>query len=155
MRLALLATVCLLSACQSAFHHDHAGENVATLTFSSDDLPAQPVICVAGEGFRETRTAVGRDGYKILDDLNEAMKKSPEVSARVAASENTVAGFRYRDSARTAEKSRCRTAMRFRTEPGQHYRVRLEDNRCTVSVTQQSGDEWLPHPATAEAWQCQ
>ena len=155
MRLALLASVCLLSACQSAYHHDHVGEAAATLHFGSDDLPAQPVICVAGEGFRETRMAVGRDGYKILTDLNEAMKKSPEVSAQIQASASTVAGFRYRDSARTAEKSRCRTAMRFATEPGQHYRLRLEDNRCAVSVTRQSGDEWQPHPATVADWQCQ
>ena len=143
MRLALLASVCLLSACQSAYHHDHVGEAAATLHFGSDDLPAQPVICVAGEGFRETRMAVGRDGYKILTDLNEAMKKSPEVSAQIQASASTV------------EKSRCRTAMRFATEPGQHYRLRLEDNRCAVSVTRQSGDEWQPHPATVADWQCQ
>jgi hypothetical protein len=83
------------------------------------------------------------------------MKKSPEVSAQVAASETTVAGFRYRDSARTAEKSRCRTAMRFVTEPGQHYRLRLDDNQCTVSVSRQSGEEWLPHSATVADWQCQ
>lgn len=155
MRLALLATVCLLSACQSTFHHDHVGDNAATLHFSSDDLPAQPVICVAGDGFRDTRTAVGRDGFKILTDLNEAMRKSPEVSAQVAASAATVAGFRYRDSARTAERSRCRTAMRFVTEPGQHYRLRLEDNQCTVSVSRQNGEEWQPHSATVADWHCQ
>lgn len=155
MRLALLATTCLLTACQSMFHQDYAGDNAAILTFSSDDLPAQPVICVPGEGFRETSFSVGRDGYKILNDLNEAMKKSPEVVVKVQASGETLAGFRYRDSARTAEKSRCRIAMRFSSEPGEHYQLRLDDDRCAVSVTRLSGTEWLPHAATPGAWHCE
>jgi hypothetical protein len=157
MRLALLATLVLLTACQNSFHTDHNASDAVTLIFSSNDLPAQPAICVPGTGFRDTRFAVGRAGSKILDDLNEAMKKSAEVTATVAASDTLVAGFRYRDSGRAgAEKNRCRRAVRFAAETGQTYHLRLDDAAsCAVSVTQSRGEEQVRVDAENSDWICQ
>ena len=155
MRVVLLVGVILLAGCQLAFHQDYPGEDAATLVFTSDDLPAQPVICVPGEGFRDTRIAVGRGGMKILDDLNEAMKKATEVTVQVAASDRVVAGFRYREGARAGDKQRCRTAHAFQAEPGATYQLMLgKGDDCPLTVHLAGEDGWQPHPSQPTDWTC-
>ena len=154
MRIALLAAVCLLSACQSGRHIDHTGEDAATLVFSSDGLPAQPVICVPGKGLQETALSVGLDGYKALEDLNEAMKKSPEVRASVAAGTSVTAGFRYTRRDRFS-RDRCVVMVRFDTEAGETYQLHLEKApECTISATRVDGDKRVPLTVSESAATC-
>lgn len=144
MRFALLAVICMLSACQSARHIDYASEAAVTLIFSSDDLAAQPIICVPGKGIQETSVAVGIGGYKIFDDLNEAMNKSPEVHATVAPDSAVIAGFRYSQRSRAAGRKRCERMVSFDAIAGQTYQLRLESSpRCTITATRQDGDSWV------------
>ena len=143
MRIALLAVVCLLSACQSGRHLDHAGEDAATLVFSSDDLPAQPIICVPGKGLQETGLSVGIGGYKALEDLNEAMKKSPEVRASVAAGDTVTAGFRYTRRDRF-HRDRCQNMVSFEAVAGETYQLRLESSpACAITATRLDGESWV------------
>ncbi|MEE4249781.1 MAG: hypothetical protein V2I38_04270, partial [Alcanivoracaceae bacterium] len=144
MRFALLAVIFLLSACQSGRHADYASEDAVTLIFSSDDLAAQPIICIPGEGIRETPMSVGIGGYKILDDLNEAMKKSPEVTATVAPDSPVIAGFRYSQRGRIVARKRCERMVSFEASAGQTYQLRLESSpTCTITATRQEGDSWV------------
>lgn len=155
MRVALLVGVTLLAGCQLKFHQDYQGDDAATLLFSSDDLAAQPVICVPGEGFRDTRVAVGRGGMKLLDDLNEAMGKSPEVKVQVAASDTLVAGFRYQRGGRHEERQRCRAAHAFQVEAGKTYQLMLgKGNDCPLTVSVTGDDGWQPHPSQVTDWSC-
>ena len=143
MRIALLAAVCLLSACQSGRHIDHAGEDAATLVFSSDDLPAQPIICVPGKGLQVTGLSVGIGGYKALEDLNEAMKKSPEVRASVAAGSSVTAGFRYTRRDRF-NRDRCQSMVSFDAVAGETYQLRLEKSpECAITTTRLDGESWV------------
>lgn len=140
MRIALLATLCLLAACQSGRHIDHTGEDAATLVFSSDGLPAQPVICVPGKGLQETPLSVGLGGYKALEDLNEAMKKSSEVHARVATGSAVTAGFRYTRRDRF-HRDRCLGLIRFDAVAGATYQLRLEKSpECGITATRLDGE---------------
>ena len=143
MRIALLAALCLLSACQSGRHVDHTGEDAATLVFSSDGLPAQPVICMPGKGLQETALSVGLDGYKALEDLNEAMKKSPEVRVSVAAGSPVTAGFRHTRRDRF-NRDRCLGLIRFDAVAGETYQLRLEKSpQCSITATRLAGEEWV------------
>lgn len=147
MRIALLAAVCLLAACQSGRHIDHTGDNAATLVFSSDGRPAQPVICVPGKGLQETALSVGLDGYKALEDLNEAMKKSPEVQASVAAGTSVIAGFRYTRRDRF-DRDRCLGLIRFDAVAGETYQLRLEKSpECGITATRLDGENWVEQEA--------
>ncbi len=147
MRIALLAAVCLLSACQSGNHIDYTGEDAATLVFSSDDLPAQPVICVPGKGLQETSLSVGLGGYKALEDLNEAMKKSPEVRTSVAAGTAVTAGFRYTRRDRF-DRDRCLGLIRFDAVAGETYQLRLEKSpECGITTTRLDGENWVEQEA--------
>tara|TARA_Y100001972_G_scaffold104779_1_gene131905 strand:- start:593 stop:1063 length:471 start_codon:yes stop_codon:yes gene_type:complete len=144
MRFALLAMVFMLSACQSNRHVDYVSEDAVTLVFSSDDLPAQPIICVPGVGIRETAIAVGLGGNKLFDDLSEAMKKSPEVHATVASGAPVIAGFRYTQRSRIAARKRCERMVSFDAIAGQTYQLRLEAfPMCTITATRQEGDDWV------------
>ena len=155
MRVVLLVGVILLAGCQLAFHQDYSGEDAATLVFSSDDLPAQPVICVPGEGFRDTRIAVGRGGMKMLDDLNEAMKKSPEVEVSIPAGRDVIAGFRHRSLERPGDRDGCRQAVRLSPSANARYRLHLEDgDRCLISTSQWQNEQWQPLAAETVAWDC-
>lgn len=144
MRFALLAAALLLSACQSSRHIDYASEDAITLIFSSDDLAAQPIICVPGEGIRQTSLSVGIGGYKILEDLNEAMKKSAEVHATIAPKSPVIAGFRYTQRGSVKPRKRCETMVSFEASPGQSYKLRLESSpACTITAMRQDGDNWV------------
>lgn len=147
MRIALLAAIFLLSACQSGRHIDHVGEDSATLVFSSDDLPAQPVICMPGKGLQETSLSVGIGGYKVLDDLNEAMKKSAEVRASVPAGTPVTAGFRYTRRDRF-DRDRCLRLIRFDAVAGETYQLRLEKSpECGITATRLDGENWVEQEA--------
>lgn len=154
MRIALLAAACLLSACQSGRHIDHTGEDTATLVFSSDNLPAQPIICVPGKGLQETALSVGLGGYKALEDLNEAMKKSPEVRARVAAGSSVTAGFRYTRRNRFS-RDRCQGLVRFDAVAGKAYQLRLEKApECGITATRLDGESWVEQEAQESTATC-
>ena len=145
MRFTLLVAITfLLGACQSNRHVDYTEADAITVVFSSDDLPAQPIICVPGEGIRETSMAVGLGGYKMLDDLNEAMKKSPEVRVTLPPGTPVIAGFRYSQRERIAARKRCERMVSFDAEQGQTYQLRLEKSpQCTITATRLQDDSWV------------
>ena len=155
MRFALLAMVFMLSACQSNRHVDYVSEDAVTLVFSSDDLAAQPIICVPGKWIQETPMSVGIGGYKVLDDLNEAMKKSPEVRATVASGTPVIAGFRYSQRSRIAARQRCERMVSFDAVAGQTYRLHLEKSPiCTITATRQEGEDWVKQDVLSSKPSC-
>ena len=144
MRIVLLATFCLLAACQSGRYLDHRGSDAATLVFASDDLTAQPLICAPGKGLQKTPLAIGLGGYKMLEDLNETMKKSPEVRASVATDSSVVAGFQHSQRGRSSPRKQCRVMARFDAAAGQTYRLRLEKSPvCAITVSRLEHDKWV------------
>ncbi|MCC1496519.1 hypothetical protein [Alcanivorax sp. 1008] len=155
MRFALLAAIFMLSACQSSRHADYAGEDAITLIFSADDIAAQPIICIPGEGIRETPLSVGIGGYKILEDLNEAMKKSPEVRATIMPESPVIAGFRYTQRSSVAPRKRCERMVSFEASAGQTYQLRLEKSpMCTITATRLEGESWVEQDIIDSAPSC-
>ena len=137
----LLIAALLLSACESAFYQDQfypaaSGDDTVELLFSSDGLPVQPLICLPGSGWRATPQAVGRGEGKVFDDLNKVLGKAREVSIRVPAGE-VLAGFRYRESGRYTDPSRCQVEAGFVAEAGDRIQLlfrRDDQGQCRVDV---------------------
>lgn len=137
----LLITMLLLTACQSAvyqnqFYPPASGEDSAELVFSSDDLAVQPLICLPGSGWRPTAEAVGRGDSKVFDDLNKVLRKAREVTVRVPAGE-IQAGFRYRESGRYADHSRCQVDGAFSAQAGERIQLlfrRDDGGQCLLEA---------------------
>jgi hypothetical protein len=149
----LVITTLAISGCQP-LHRDANPAHGATLMFTSDNLPAQPVIC-SENGFQETRMAVGRSGLKVLSDLNERLGKAEQVNAIIDAGQGVTAGFKTRRGSRPGSKSRCKIATRFDTEPGGRYQLHLkQENTCVIEVFQLTDAQPLPHPSSTVSWRC-
>ncbi|MFN3712636.1 MAG: hypothetical protein ACK4SX_03135 [Alcanivoracaceae bacterium] len=144
MKYVLLAALGLLSACQSAHYANYSGDDSATLVFTSDGVTAQPVICAAEKQLRNTDLSVGLGGYKMLEDLNEAMKKSPEVRTMIPANSTVTAGFRHSQRGRLEARKLCLRTVSFDSVTGETYRLHLEKSpACAISAFRLDGDVWV------------
>jgi hypothetical protein len=156
MKYALLASLALLGGCQSAHYSNYGGEDAATLVFSSDGVTAQPVICVAGKGLVKTDLSVGLGGYKMLEDLNEAMKKSPEVSARIPGGATVTAGFRQVQRGRFEPRKVCLRTVSIDSAAGETWRLHLEKSpACTITAFRLDGETWLEQSVKPGDEDCQ
>ena len=87
-RIAFITCVAALTGCQHFSYQPPYGDDIAEITFTSNDVPAQPSICVPGEGFQATEYSIAQKpiGGDAMNDLLSAMKKSVEVSTTLQAS---------------------------------------------------------------------
>jgi len=143
--LIILASALMLGACQSNFYHHEPESDAATLIFSSNNQAVQPMVCVPGQGFKDTRYAVGRGGSQLADELAEALNKRIEVEATVTPSAHTLVAFRFRQSKRSGIADRCRIAAAFPTQAGETYQVRFirEFSTCRISVISRDDEKEL------------
>ena len=121
------------------------GDDTAEITFTSNDTAAQPVICVPGEGFQSTDYSIAQQpiGGDSMNELMEAMKKSPEVRASVAAGSSVTAGFRYTRRDRF-NRDRCQSMVSFDAVAGETYQLRLEKSpECAITTTRLDGESWV------------
>jgi len=150
--LIILASALMLGACQSSFYNHVPESDAATLVFSSNNQAVQPMVCVPGQGFKDTRYAVGRSGSQLSDELAEVLHKRNEVEVTVNPSEHTVVAFRFRQANRSGRANRCRVATTFPTQAGQAYQVRFirESSACHISVIPLDDQEKLPIDDTSQ-----
>ena len=139
------AIALLFTGCQhfSSYQQPY-GDNTAEITFTSNDTAAQPVICVPGEGFQSTEFSNSQRpiGGVSLNELMEAMKKSPEVTTSLEASQQARIGILYNQkSTNSTKRDRCRVALQFEALAGEHYQAKFSfsQGQCGLSLTDSRG----------------
>jgi hypothetical protein len=154
--IALLSFV-TLAGCQGMSYQEPADGPGASLTFTSDRVSAQPMVCVPGKGFKPTRIALSRhdSDNESLKDLNEAVKKAPRVTINVPAGKPLTIGVKYEKPASMGGvRDRCRVAVRFSPVAGGTYRAHFvrPGDQCGLSVT--TDDNAVVDDAVIAPWQC-
>lgn len=155
-RLAFITFAIALSGCQHFNYQPPYGDDTAQITFTSNDTPAQPAICVPGEGFQSTEYSIAQKpiGGDALNELMETMKKSVEVTTTLTPSTQTRIGVSYnqQNSAGTS-RDRCKIALQFEAVAGEHYQAKFDYSRsqCGLSITDSSGQS---ADAVQIDWKC-
>ena len=142
--LALALSTFLLAGCQHLSYSPAEGENTATVVFTSENIAVQPMVCVPGKGFKATEFAVSHQPYdsEFFTQLNETLKKQPQVTTTVPAGESIRLGFSYTEKDATDKgpgvKDRCKVAILFKPTAGDQYAAHfsLADGECAMSLTQ-------------------
>ncbi len=143
MKTATLGTLLLLlfvSGCARFAYQPASGDNTASVTFSSDGIGVQPMICVPGKGFKATEISVASNDSdsEFVTQVNEALKKQPEVTTLVPGDNDTRVGFSYAEDKKAAgTRERCKVAVFFRARAGAHYRAHfsLPGGQCALTLT--------------------
>lgn len=151
------ALLTLLSGCQALSYQPPTGEDTASITFTSDNIAVQPVVCVPGKGFRPTREALAHAPFEseFFSELNANLKKSKEVTVDVTTtSGQVVVGFVMQRRQDNGPRDRCKVAVRLPVSKGDHHHVHfsLENGHCGVRAQDNTGTpvtDALPVP-----WQC-
>ena len=134
-RLAFIACAFALSGCQHFSYQPPYGDDTAQITFTSNDLPAQPAICVPGEGFK-------------------SMKKSVEVTTTLNASSQARIGVSYNQQKNGGtSRDRCKIALLFEAIAGEHYQAKFDysGSQCGLSLTDSNGQS---ADAVQIDWEC-
>ncbi|ASK33133.1 hypothetical protein [Alloalcanivorax mobilis] len=150
-----LISLALLSGCSVMQYQPPAGGDTATVTFTSNNLAAQPMVCVPGAGFRATDTALSQKPFdsKAFDEVIKTMNKAGEVTTTVAASPNTRVGVVLNKRQGNMGRDRCKVAAQFSTEAGGNYRVNFTRNndQCGLEVR---GEDGSRADAVPVDWDC-
>src|SRR5690606_28508358 len=110
-----LLSLTLLTGCQALSYQPPAGSDTATITFTSDNIAVQPVICVPGSGFRSTSMALAHKPFQseFFDELNAGLRKADSVTTQIATRSGSVqVGFILQKVQREGMTKRCKTAAR-------------------------------------------
>ncbi len=157
MRPILLASlVALASGC--SHYHGPEGSDTATVVFTSNNVAAQPMVCVPGKGFQSTRYALSRNPFdsEAISQLNETLRKSAEVPASLPAGEPVRVGVQFRETREMGNPApfRCNAAVRFTPQAGATYSVHFvrDGSQCGLGVSLADG---TPAPDAVRApWEC-
>ena len=92
----LLLPALMLAGCQMLNYQEPGGEDTATVVFTGNEA-AQPVVCVAGRGFKDTKTSVAVKPWdtNAFNELFKTMRKAEQVPVAVAADGQTRIGVVY------------------------------------------------------------
>lgn len=155
-RLAFIACAFALSGCQHFSYQPPYGDDTAQITFTSNDLPAQPAICVPGEGFKSTEYSIAQKpiGGDAMNDLLETMKKSVEVTTTLNASSQARIGVSYNQQKNGGtSRDRCKIALLFEAIAGEHYQAKFDysGSQCGLSLTDSNGQS---ADAVQIDWEC-
>src|SRR5690606_5663634 len=94
--LAVFTLLTLLAGCQALSYQPPTGDDTASITFTSDNIAVQPVICVPGSGFRSTSMALAHKPFQseFFDELNAGLRKAESVTTDVSTiSGSALVGF--------------------------------------------------------------
>ncbi len=155
-RLAFIACGIVLSGCQHFGYQPPYGDDIAQITFTSNDVPAQPAICVPGKGFQSTEYSIAQKpiGGDALNDLLETMKKSVEVTTAMQPSKQARIGVVYNQKSNTSMKrDRCKIALQFEAVAGEHYQAKFDysHSQCGLALTDSNGQR---ADAVQIDWEC-
>lgn len=147
----------LLTGCQALSYQPPSGSDTATITFTSDNIAVQPVICVPGSGFRSTSMALAHKPFQseFFDELNAGLRKAESVTTRISTTSGSVqVGFILQKVQREGMSQRCKTAARFPVQAGAQYQAHFlyENSHCGIQIKDASGAPLVD--AIATPWQC-
>lgn len=152
----LVSLVALASGC--SHYHGPEDNNAATVVFSSNNVAAQPMICVPGSGFQSTRYALSRNPFDAdaITQLNDTLRKSPEVPATVPADTPVRLGVQFQEHRQKGGPApfRCNAAVRFTPQAGVTYSAHFirDGNQCGLGISLADG---TPAPdAVRVPWEC-
>lgn len=155
MNIAILLPLALLGGCGVLPYDPPSGPHSATLTFTSDDLAAQPMICVTGAGFQATGTSLAHKPWPgpAFDEAMKTLKKADRVTTTVASGPDTRVGVMLNLRQAQQSRERCKAAVRFNAQPGAHYRIDFtrDHHRCGLEV---HGEDGVHVDAVPIAWRC-
>ena len=144
----------LLAGCARFAYQPAQGTDVADVTFTSDGISVQPMVCVPGKGFKGTEYSVARtDGGEVVSQLNEAMRKKTAVTTQVAAGSNRI-GFSFTESESSAgTRERCKIAVFFDAVAGAHYQAHfsMPGEQCALALTSEDDSQLEP---VVVPWEC-
>ena len=157
MRPILLASlVALASGC--SHYHGPEGSDAATVVFTSNNVAAQPMVCVPGEGFQATRYALSRNPFDsdAITQLNDTLRKSAEVPATLPAGEPVRLGVQFQEKRNKDAPApfRCNAAVRFTPQAGATYSAHFirDGQQCGLGISLADG---TPAPdAVRVPWEC-
>lgn len=155
--LTTVALLALLGGCQALSYQPPTGDDTASITFTSDNVAVQPVICVPGKGFRSTGMALAHKPFEsgFFDELNAGLRKAESVTTDITtASGTSLVGFILQNRPREGLTNRCKTAARFPVQAGTRYQAHFlyENGHCGIQIKDDSG---IPlADAVAAPWQC-
>ena len=147
----------LLAGCQALSYQPPTGDDTASITFTSDNIAVQPVICVPGSGFRSTSMALAHKPFQseFFDELNAGLRKAESVTTDVSTiSGSALVGFILQERPREGMAKRCKTAARFPVQAGASYQAHFlyEGGHCGIQIKDASGAPLAD--AVATPWQC-
>lgn len=156
-RLLLALLVLPVSGCQLLSYQEPTEGPMATVEFTSNEIAAQPVVCVPGKGFKPTALSVSANtsDSQFAKDMNEALKKSPKVSVQVDASRGNVqVGYVVQQKQSTGLRKRCKVAARFSVSAGHTYTAHLteSDGHCGLEISEAGAPL---ADAVIAPWKCQ
>jgi hypothetical protein len=150
-----LVTACafLLTGCQHLNYQPPSGDDTATVTFTTNSISAQPMVCVPGKGFKATEYALTSSGSEALSDLRQALKKSPQVTTSVTAGTSTRIGVAFNRPGDNHNRDRCQVALLFTPSAGSEYNAHFvyENDQCGLSLEESSGGS---ADAVLTDWEC-
>ena len=154
------AATALLAGCQHLAYSPPEGDDTATVVFTSENIAVQPMVCVPGKGFEATEFAVSHEPFEsdFFTQLNETLKKQPEVETTVSTDSAVRLGFSFTAKGNTSKgvgvKDRCKVAILFPAQPGGEYRAHFsltDAGDCAMSLT--AGEQPVPDAVIAP-WEC-
>lgn len=137
-----LASLCLLAAC--SHYQAPYDTDTAEVTFTSNNVTGQPAVCDQQGRLRNTRRSLAAIPFEagLFHEINQSLGKDEAVTVTVPAGDALTLGVRHGQRTRGTSDFRCREALRFTPQAGEHYQVHfmLDRQICGIGVTAASGE---------------
>lgn len=136
----VLLAALMLGGCARFAYQPAADADAASVTFSSEGISVQPMVCVPGKGFRATEYSVASNegDSDFTAELNETLKKQPEVTTQLPGGRDARVAFSYSQASQSAGiRDRCKVAVFFHARAGAHYQAHfsLPGGQCALTLT--------------------
>ena len=151
----LLLPALMLAGCQMLNYQEPTGEDTASVVFTGNEA-AQPVVCVPGRGFKDTKTSLAVKPWdtNAFDELFSAMKKAEQVPVAVAADDQTRIGVVYNERDTDMRRNHCRVAVQFNARAGARYLAHFTRNEAGQCGLEVRGEEGVQADAVPVDWDC-
>ena len=151
----LLLPALMLAGCQMLNYQEPTGEDTAAVVFTGNEA-AQPVVCVPGRGFKDTKTSLAVKPWdtNAFDELFSAMKKAEQVPVTVAADGQARIGVVYNERDTDMRRNHCRVAVQFNAQAGARYLAHFTRNDAGQCGLEVRGEEGVQADAVPVDWDC-
>ena len=151
----LLLPALMLAGCQMLNYQEPTGEDTASVVFTGNEA-AQPVVCVPGRGFKDTKTSLAVKPWdtNAFDELFSAMKKAEQVPVTVAADGQARIGVVYNERDTDMRRNHCRVAVQFNAQADTRYFAHFTRNEAGQCGLEVRGEEGVQADAVPVDWDC-